>query len=730
MVKREFILLMFVSVILFGAFALADHTVTTSGGLTRFDVVEDVQNFYNITVNITGTTEAGNVTEVNITLPSNFTYNPGIQNGTDALGTFTNTSSVLSWSNYTGYLINSTAAGALKNFWFNATAATPGNYNLTVSVVNGTGTYWSNISVYVNDSTAPSSVTINTPVSGGNYSGNLVLNATVTDNGVIGAVFFNITNSTGQQNATYTGGAQGNEYNVTIPTAGFPDGIYNITVWANDTWGNLNNTVLVSNVVFDNTGPGTVNFVAPTNVTGTNLTTGVINYNVSVTSTVAGIGTITMHLYNNNSIEINNATSSTSPLNGSFTGLANGIYYINASVNDTAGNINWTGAARTLNITDSVIPLISYDGATAHGANVSSIFVNVSVTEINEANITFKLFYTNHTVVNTTVYTDASRSVTWSGMADGGYYYNATIVDYGNNKNYTSTRTVLLDGTAPVVAPPTKSSSSTKTQVVMDVAITESGSNISGSCGVNGYSSVTVGGSGTNAQTITLTGFSCGQSNSFIVSCTDRAGNTGSSASTTISTDACSGGGGSGGGGTPSLSPSTVVWKTTYTEDDKPLNEKASGVTKALGKEQRVKLKVTGETHYVGVVDIVGDLATVEVSSDPQEATLSVGETKKFEIDDDDYYDINIMLNSISNNKAEITISYVHELIPEQVVPEEPVGSDDDEVVLGEDEDLGGEEGAGAAGTWIITIIILVVVAAVIAYYLSKKKTNPPKRHR
>lgn len=103
---------------------------------------------------------------------------------------------------------------------------------------------------------------ISSPVNVGNYSSTIFLNVTVTDaTALVRAVIFNITNSTGVQNATYAGTREGttNQYSISINTSHFYDvnGTFNITVFANDTTigGNLNNSARVYSLRFDNTQP-------------------------------------------------------------------------------------------------------------------------------------------------------------------------------------------------------------------------------------------------------------------------------------------------------------------------------------------------------------------------------------------------------------------------------------------------------------------------------------------
>ena len=229
-------------------------------------LTEDVTYAFNISINVTDYGQDANVTQVNITLPGGFTLGSLDYVNTSAPEdwTFANTSTLLSFSNFTRFLIN----GSTNNteFIFNATAAKPGYYNITVTIVNGTGVHTHNISVHINDTTPPEVYEFNfSLVSFGNYSGSKLINISIFDNGgnITGkggfpTAYINITNSSGVQNATYNISREAfntTAWNVTITTTDFPDGHYNITLTINDSSGNKNNTAKVYQVAFDNTGP-------------------------------------------------------------------------------------------------------------------------------------------------------------------------------------------------------------------------------------------------------------------------------------------------------------------------------------------------------------------------------------------------------------------------------------------------------------------------------------------
>ena len=249
--------LIFACLLLSIVFVIAAHVILPSS----FSVNEDVTNLYNISVNNSDAGQDANVTQVNITLPSSFTFLDD-SNATEVVSSFTNTSTVLSWTNSSFYLVN---GSGLIYFWFNASAATPGVYNLTVTTLNSTGISDSNISVTVNDTSAPDVVFVN-PITRGNISGTIVINVSINDSSTIDTVIFNLTNSSAVQNASFTASQIGSYWNATLNTSQFPEGIYNISVLVNDSVNNLNNSEFVFNLTIDNTDPTATYSCSPSNV--------------------------------------------------------------------------------------------------------------------------------------------------------------------------------------------------------------------------------------------------------------------------------------------------------------------------------------------------------------------------------------------------------------------------------------------------------------------------------
>jgi parallel beta-helix repeat protein len=101
------------------------------------------------------------------------------------------------------------------------------------------------------------------------------------------------------------------------------------------------------------------------------------------------------------------------------------------------------------------------------------------------------------------------------------------------------------------------------------------------------------------------------------------------------SSSSSSGGGGGGGGGASS---------STYTLDEKDFNE---GEQRALAINDQFKFSVSGEEHRVKLIDLNTNSVMLNISSKSQIASLVVGETKKFDINEDGNIDLSVTLHSI-----------------------------------------------------------------------------------
>jgi hypothetical protein len=603
-VLKNFFVVAAVVAVLLVSYGVAIHTINSS---TNIGVNEDIGYIYNISINNTDAGQAQNISEINISLPASWVF-LNDSNGTDAVEAGVNHTFVryddqnLSW--FGSALVNGSTSG---NFWFNATAPTPGVYNITVFMTNSSTTTVQNITVTVNDTTKPSAVEwesqTTTILANQSHTDFLIGNISLTDNFALGTVTMVLHNSSH----------------------------------------------------------------------------GVVQSNVSVLS-----GTY-QSFYVNFSV-----------------GLAEGTYYLNTTINDTYNNNNLS-QTRVYTL-DTTKPLISLgNGVEVEGANktINNVWANVTVTETNELNITFEL-WNSTALVNSSTFGTAVRAINWTSLADERYYFNVTVQDSATNRNTTVTRTFLIDSAVPTIA--LTKANSTATTITVDVAITESGSGIAQTC-VPGGTATTAYGAGTS-QIVVETGLTCATTYEYTVNCNDSAGNVGTKTES-FATSACGSSSGSAGGGSGG-SATTTTWTNTYTHDDQPLSELGT-VTRELGSKERIRVSVGGEDHTVGVLEVGTDSVKVEVASTPQQTTVKVGETVKFDVDGDNVYDLSVMLNSISSGKADISVNAISEAVTQQ------------------EEEKKDTSGAGAATeeagvSWAVWAIVIAVVAVLLIVWAVMKK--------
>jgi hypothetical protein len=191
-----------------------------------------------------------------------------------------------------------------------------------------------------------------------------------------------------------------------------------------------------------------ITFVNPTTAHG-NYSQSWIEANVTATDDIE-LDQITIYLYNDTGL-VRNISKDVGGLKNTsffnFTGLNNGAYYLNATVNDTCDNTNKT-ETRTivLEFTDTVNPSISYGSPTTAAGTYGQNYIeaNITASDSNLDTITVYLYNSTDLVRNITT-ASSPNYYNFTNLHNGTYYLNATVNDTYGNTNKTSTRTIILD---------------------------------------------------------------------------------------------------------------------------------------------------------------------------------------------------------------------------------------------------------------------------------------------
>lgn len=396
-------------------------------------------------------------------------------------------------------------------------------------------------------------------------------------------------------------------------------------------------------------------------------------------------------------------------------GLFNGSRYTNFSFNATAftpGNytINvtllnstaFTNHSFNVYINDTTAPtaveFVSAGTGLAASANLSQNYIpiNASVTD-NGIIKTFNITLTNISsglALNTSNFTSSATThfLNFTGLGDGNYSVNATAVDSFDNSNLTSQVLIFtLDTVAPIVT-------LSCTPITVNI-----GNTITCTCAATDV------GSGVSSTSSTANP-STSSTGTFTTTCTarDNAGNNATSnivSYDVLTSDAAPG---SGGGGT--------TYTKTYVVTDEQFTE---GYTKGIAKNEKMSIKISGITHNIGITALTSTTATISIFSIPQEATLSIGDERRFDVDADNYYEIYVKLNKIESNKADITIKSIYEKVV--TATEETATQEQQKQEAATTQAEGELDSKNLTWLWIVIIVVVVLIAGGIWYYKNRK---------
>ncbi|MEA1924817.1 MAG: hypothetical protein U9M95_03005, partial [Candidatus Altiarchaeota archaeon] len=158
--------------------------------------------------------------------------------------------------------------------------------------------------------------------------------------------------------------------------------------------------------------------------------------------------------YVNHTYNTHNKTESNYSITSAWT--TDTTWYWRVTAFDKAGHYNRSGTF--IYTTDTKNPGINYTTPTEDNDTYwkrNWIYVNVSVTESHEENITFYL-YNNVSLVNETTYTDGTHHINFTNLGYREYWFEAIIYDEAGNTNSTGLRKQTLSNVSIYLIPPTE----------------------------------------------------------------------------------------------------------------------------------------------------------------------------------------------------------------------------------------------------------------------------------
>ena len=233
-------------------------------------------------------------------------------------------------------------------------------------------------------------------------------------------------------------------------------GLYNVSLFVNDTFGNSNNTEKTNfTVVHQDSPPSTPYILTPypgAIVSGTyNITWSTVT-DLDNDSVLFNITLLNPDMTFNRTIvsDYGNITSNDYVWNTS--SYLNGLYSIEVTVfeNATPEQLS-TSYIQFGNFTiDNGVPTVAFVAPTDTSGSIvyrQNVLVNVTASDPHLSLITVQLFNASMDMVNESFFASSPAFINFTGLDDGIYYFNATATNFIGNQNQTETRNVTVNAT-------------------------------------------------------------------------------------------------------------------------------------------------------------------------------------------------------------------------------------------------------------------------------------------
>ena len=198
----------------------------------------------------------------------------------------------------------------------------------------------------------------------------------------------------------------------------------------------------------------TAQYVVPTETDGSIINTNSIDVNVTASDLL--LNSIEIRIYNSTRSLLQKNVSTSSPFNITYGGLSDGLYFFNATANDTSNNkVNL--ATRNVTI-DTISPILTINSPTANQFIAqSNVRFNITLNEQGSS-----AFYTlNSGVTNISMSTidNLNYNATNTSIANGQYIVRFYTNDTSGNRNDTTQISFTIDTINPSITSLTESPS-------------------------------------------------------------------------------------------------------------------------------------------------------------------------------------------------------------------------------------------------------------------------------
>ncbi len=401
-------------------------------------------------------------------------------------------------------------------------------------------------------------------------------------------------------------------------------------------------------------------------------TSGNITFNCN-TSDELQLKNLTFRLWNSTNDLVDNSTLIATNNSLEFLktfNLSKGNYEWNCFSYDKKGNLEFSNSNYTLSLGDITISLLPRNNTYT---NINNTNFNCNSSSNKElSNITFSLWNSSELIYNKTKNISGKTNTTtfdYTFINQGNYLWNCLVYDTARNET-SSNNTITYDSILPnitLVSPQDNYSDTGSKTIEFRYNVSED--NIANcSLIIN------------NKTNLTNSSINTSITNSFIetlssgdyvweINCIDLAGNSVNSSSRKITLEEDSpttSSSSSGGGG------------SSYSEDEEKTEEKKvykfsstdlnSGKSQDLSSGEKINFTLNQKNHKLVLNKVIftneKSFVDISVYSSEHNFILNENESKKINIDDNNYYELLVRLESLNKNNASIFIKRINEEIP------------------------------------------------------------------
>jgi subtilisin family serine protease len=454
-----------------------------------------------------------------------------------------------------------------------------------------------------------------------------------------------------------------------------------------------------------------VNLISPVNNTFTNER----NLTFICNTTDLSLKNITFYLWN-----------STSLINETSLDISSGFYELNLEIKDLEiNNYNWNCLACdevnncslssnnfTLTINEVLVELITPENNNYTNQEILNFNCN-SNSENNLINSTLMIWNSSSILIynetenisgleNSTIF---EINFTDKNILEGSYEWNCLVFDEDNISGFASENfTITYDISFPLIQDITITKTYNSATISWDTnELTNSSIEL---IGKENKSSLEYG----LSHSLSFSSLSSSTTYQYNITNCDLAGNC-NYTNDSFTTNSASVNSPSGGG-------SSSITPITYSPS---VSELEIGYNKNMNINEKVSFSLGNNKHTLTVKSVGKNYTNITIQSEIMNLILYTGEEKKVDLDNDYYYDFYLKLNSVINNRANLTIKTINEFYG---VFEDDINEDTEE----SNEDIGESGDDVEENTkivlWKIIFVIILVILLIKFLLLNKFKRN------